>query len=176
MSSAGSGIHYVKANRETAFTDRGQQILARKHTTDEDVLAMLRLAEERYPRGFTLQGSEQWKARATRIARENRISFEGWYQGKRPSPGARDRDRALQQTEREGKPGYMDLTFWKILPETWREQERELHRTPMHAGWQRNSSGLGFGMRLTGVAVGSPTIRMTRQRRRLSGKRGGAWR
>ena len=84
---------------------------------------MLRLAEERYPRGFTLQGSEQWKARAIRSARENGISFEGWHQGRRPRPRVRW-DRALQQAEREGKPGYMDLAFWKTLPEDWQEQRR----------------------------------------------------
>lgn len=47
--------------------------------TDEDVLAMLRLAEERYP-GVHPAGLGVVEARTALIARENGISFEGWKQ------------------------------------------------------------------------------------------------
>lgn len=181
MSPADSGIHYVKANRETAFTDRGQQILATTHTTDRMCWPCCV-----WPRN-AIPGALLCKVRSS--GRPGPSGVPG-RTGSVLKAGIRVDDPALEC----GGTGPCSRPSGRANPATWtspsgrpclrtgrnsvvmkRNGNRNYRRTLMHAGWQKNSSGPGCNTSLIGLAAGSPTIQMTRQRRRLLGKRNGAW-
>ena len=88
----GNEVHYKRIEDDkTSFIDYGQKIVLTNNQGDA-VLAMLQLAEAKWPKGFEIQGSEQFKQQCIELAAKHHFKIT--------NPELQD---ALRQAKEQGR-------------------------------------------------------------------------